>query len=190
MPEARERVVERPLHGEWVHGLKIDQSTGRRELSHRWYAMEFAIRDRVRTSLDEHNAGIGIVELFDASGPDYEVLSLEEAISRSLEPTGEQYIPMRFLVSLAASGMAVATSRMGYDVPGDVRVLPPSRYSSYSEERPVHLRDYPGAVGDELLTQRHVERMTRRGIDPSIPIAQTAIDDTFRYMLSGCHERR
>ena len=181
-----------PIHGDWVYGMKIDQSTGRRELAKRWYAMEMCINDRVKVSEDEQYPGIGIVELFDARGPNYSTLSLAEAIEVSQHPRNSRYKPMRFLISAANdSSLAVVTSRMGYDAPGNVHIPRPSRYSEYAgTERPIYMRDYPRAVDDELLTQRHIERMARRDIDPSVAIGQTAIDDTFRYMISGIKEIR
>lgn len=185
------REAERPLHGDWVYGLKISQSTGRRELTKRMHAMELGRVDRAQTTIDEQYPGIGIIDLFEARGVDYQAIPLEDAIKRAELRTKQGYTSVRFLISVATSGLAVVSSRIGYEMSGNVHVLPPSQYSPYTEEpREVHMRDYARSVDDELLTRRHIERLGRRDIDPRAAIAQTAVDDTFRYLQSCSPERR
>lgn len=187
MPTAETLTNVEPLHGDWVYGVKVHGGGGKRTLTKRWYAMEFGQRERVRTQRDENHAGIGIIELFEAPASHKlegrPAISLEEAMA---------YNPhaQRFLFSTAASGLAVVSSRIGYDESGAVEVLPPHPYVNPKLDTQVDLYDYTRDTSDADLSRQHIARLVELGGNPDTELAQSVIDATFRYIVSCSPERR
>lgn len=185
MPTAETLTNVEPLNGDWVYSVKVHGGDGKRTLTKRWHAMEFAHRERVRTQRDENHAGIGIIELFEApSSREFgrPAVSLEEAMAHN--PHSQ-----RFLLSTVISGLAVVSSRIGYPESGAVEVLPPHPYVNPKLDTQVDMYDYSMNTSDEELSRQHITRLVELGGNPDTELAQSVIDATFRYIISCSPER-
>jgi hypothetical protein len=183
MPRPEQENKIKPLHGDWVYGLRIVPLDGKYPtLIRRRYAMEWSHTERVSAEMHPSYPGIHVAELFETpfwySGE--EPISLEEARDQS------KY-SQRFLMSMAASGLAVMSSRIGYRETRNVRVLPPSDYvlqHGRDLDLEVRMRDYDGRTSDKDLTKRHIGRVARAGGDVSVELLpQEEMDEVFRHIV-------
>jgi hypothetical protein len=169
----------KPLHGDWVYGLRIVPLDGERPtLIRRWYAMEFDVKERVSADIDPNHPGIHTAELFGVpSSYPYEPISLDEARDYA------KYT-RRFLLSMAASNLSIVTSSIGYEETRNVHVLPPSQYASQNLNLDIKMRDYEKDISNEELTKRHIGRVARAGGDVSMTLLpQIEMDGVFRHIV-------
>lgn len=173
----------RPLNGDFVPGLKITGNDPRnlngRTLARRWHGIEFGRKEIAETFIHPALPGVGVVFLHEAFDGD----TIESARLRN--PHSQ-----RFLLSKIGETGITATSSMGYDRSGLVRVYP-DEFSVIPDDQ-INLVDL--SVQDDFYTngstlvEQHVERVVKGNGDPSQPLEIEALDESFRRLISGTVE--
>lgn len=181
MANSEQLVEQKPLHGDWIYGLKVSTTDSERTLARRWYAMEFGTCERVRTQEHPDYPGVSVIDTFQANSRTInDQPSLEEAIELNARS-------IRFLLSVINKELVVVTSRFAYAEGGPVNVLPGH---STKPDLEIDLYDASGEVEYPLLTALHVGRVASLGGKPEYTLPQHAADDAFRHMVSRTPERR
>ena len=167
-----------PLNGSTLRSFKLVQNKADmvlRVMTQDEFRDEVGIYERVRTRQHTDYPGINVIEMFQtAETPLGEIPPLEEAMITDIEPT-------RFLLSLATSGVAVVTSRLGHITGGKVTlpVAAANGHNTYFD-----IRDCEAVISDPIMTYFHCERCTTVGCNPNEELPQDAADTLFREMVS------
>jgi len=126
--------------------------------------------------------GINVIDLFQAPIDESSKEPIELEHARLRNPRS-----IRFLISAAVDDTIVSvTSQMGYDVSGEYSV----DHLERAPELPVLTDMFDVARCDSRvqLTRRHVQRFSRLGGDPTIPLAQENADEIFRTLIQNTVE--
>lgn len=166
------------LNGDWMYSVAVHNGRLVRENTH--HHPRF-LRVHARTHTDFR--GVSVYDLFSARnfGNAVEPLNLDRAMA------GDSLPAARFLLSITSDGgLAVITSRLGYDISRAVVVEPETQYAGVEE---ISMYDFAHSFSLADLTAQHLSRYaTLTGVRPNSSINPYFRDGFFRETMISLPE--